>query len=165
MAYDTSAHYRAAELLFSKMYHFQTMMNTAMNYGHRFLGALLLLPPSAGIESCEISDGSLRDRGYRSAQQQLIDPANYRHPFEMNYTSCDDYEMQLLLCYQPLDMTRTVGIVFSSLAARAIAEVRLSERSTPKSGSSPPKRWHWMTGSRRPHAIVPIAFISIYAMT
>ena len=98
------------------------------DYGHRFLVlycCCLYQPESDYVkflmEACGTED-------VEALKAALIDPANYRHPFEMNYTSCDDYEARSCrFRYQSPGMQRAVGIVFSSLAARAIAEVRLSE--------------------------------------
>ena len=120
---------RLESALSQKIYHFRDLDDEyGDDYGHRFLVlyyCCLYQPESDYVkflmEACGTED-------VEALKAALIDPANYRHPFEMNYTSCDDYETcSCRFRYQSPGMQRAVGIVFSSLAARAIAEVRLSE--------------------------------------
>ena len=98
------------------------------DYGHRFLVlycCCLYQPKSAYVQFLLEASGAEDVDALKAA---LIDPENYRHPFEMNYSSCDDYEaLGCRVRYLSPTARRVVGIVFTSLAARATAERQLTE--------------------------------------
>jgi len=61
------------------------------DYGHRFLVLYCCChdqPESPYIQFLREASGV---KDIDSLKSVLIDPENYRHPFEMNDTSCDDY--------------------------------------------------------------------------
>lgn len=98
------------------------------DYGHRFLELYCCCRscPEAPFVQFLLEATSAEDLDTLKAA--LIDPENYRHPFEMNYSSCDDFEARALhFRHLSPGEHRTVGLVFSSLPARAIAEQRLLE--------------------------------------
>jgi hypothetical protein len=61
------------------------------DYGHRFLILYCCChdqPESPYVQFLREASGA---QDIDSLKEALIDPENYRHPFEMNNTSCDDY--------------------------------------------------------------------------
>lgn len=93
------------------------------DYGHRFLVLYCCCrsyPESSYVRFLVEASGAGDVETLKAA---LIAPENYRQPFEMNYTSCDDFgTLPLRFHYLKPGERRVVGLVFLTLAARAIAE-------------------------------------------
>ncbi|MBK1620347.1 hypothetical protein CKO42_18260 [Lamprobacter modestohalophilus] len=68
----------------------------ADDYGHRFLELYCCCRshPEAAFVQFLLEASGAEDLGTLKAA--LIDPENYRHPFEMNYNSCDDFTTRAL---------------------------------------------------------------------